>query len=180
MKTKTIIFNTPTRLHKSSMIVISHSSGSVHTSMCSHSSTFEPSGRWKTDWQEKKRKGKDVTCGQVRWPILGICVLHLTHPSAHTQQWVVNKHTHTHTHTHTHREHTPGADSEKIQTCFKSQQHKCSCITLQQQHCFNKKANQQDLFDLKTSISKILSNRSHCTSMSYTDQTVPCCFKSNT
>ncbi len=39
--------------------------------------------------------GKDVTCGQVWWPILGICALHLTHPNAHTQQWVVNKHTHT-------------------------------------------------------------------------------------
>ncbi len=25
-----------------------------------------------------------VTCGQVWWPILGICALHLTHPSAHT------------------------------------------------------------------------------------------------
>ncbi len=32
------------------------------------------------------------TYGQVWWPILGICALHLTHPSAHTQQW-----THTHT-----------------------------------------------------------------------------------
>ncbi len=42
-------------------------------------------------------KGKDVTCGQVWWPMLGICALHLTHPSVHTQQWVVNKHTHTHT-----------------------------------------------------------------------------------
>ncbi len=40
------------------------------------------------------RKGKDVMCGQVWWPILRICTLHLTHPSAHTQQWVVNK-THT-------------------------------------------------------------------------------------
>ncbi len=40
-------------------------------------------------------KRKDV------WqPILRICALHLTHPSAHTQQWVVNTHTHTHTHTH--------------------------------------------------------------------------------
>ncbi len=39
-----------------------------------------------------------VTCCQVWWPILGICALHLTHPSAHT---AVN--------THTHREHTPGA-----------------------------------------------------------------------
>ncbi len=34
------------------------------------------------------------------WPILGICALHLTHPSAHT---------HSSEHTHTHREHTPGA-----------------------------------------------------------------------
>ncbi len=41
----------------------------------------------------------DVTYGQVWWPILGICALHLTHPKCtHTQQW-----------THTHREHTPGA-----------------------------------------------------------------------
>ncbi len=38
-------------------------------------------------------KGKDVMCGQVWWPILGICALHLTHPSAHTQ-WT-NTHTHT-------------------------------------------------------------------------------------
>ncbi len=48
-------------------------------------------------------KGKDVTCGQVWWPMLGICALHLTHPSVHTQQWVVNKHTHTHT-VNTHQE----------------------------------------------------------------------------
>ncbi len=40
----------------------------------------------------------EVTCGQIWCPILWICALHLTHPSAHTQQW-----------THTHREHTPGA-----------------------------------------------------------------------
>ncbi len=32
-------------------------------------------------------------CGQVWWPILGICALHLTHPSAHTHS----------------SEHTPGA-----------------------------------------------------------------------
>ncbi len=31
---------------------------------------------------------------QVWCPILGICALHLTHPSAHTQQGVVNTHTH--------------------------------------------------------------------------------------
>ncbi len=31
-----------------------------------------------------------LTYGQVWWPILGIRALHLTHPSAHTQQW---KHT---------------------------------------------------------------------------------------
>ncbi len=49
-------------------------------------------------------KGKDVTCGQEWWPMLGICALHLTHPSVHTQQWVVNKHTHTHT-VNTHQEH---------------------------------------------------------------------------
>ncbi len=35
-----------------------------------------------------------VTCGQVWWPILEMCTLLLTHPSAHTEQW-----THTHTHT---------------------------------------------------------------------------------
>ncbi len=33
-----------------------------------------------------------MTCGQVWWPILGICALHLTHPSAHTHT-VVNTHT---------------------------------------------------------------------------------------
>ncbi len=32
---------------------------------------------------------------QVWWPTLEIGPLHLTHPSAHTQQWVVNTHTHT-------------------------------------------------------------------------------------
>ncbi len=42
----------------------------------------------------------EVTCGQVWWPILRICALHLTHPSAHTNSSE---------HTHTHREHTPGA-----------------------------------------------------------------------
>ncbi len=30
---------------------------------------------------------REVVCGQVWWPILGICPLHLTHPSAHSQQW---------------------------------------------------------------------------------------------
>ncbi len=35
-----------------------------------------------------KGKGSgEVVCGQVWWPILGICPLHLTHPSAHSQQW---------------------------------------------------------------------------------------------
>ncbi len=43
-----------------------------------------------------KRKKSDVTYGQVWWPILGICALHLSHPSAHT---------HSREHTHTHREH---------------------------------------------------------------------------
>ncbi len=33
----------------------------------------------------------DVTYGQVWWPILGICALHLPIQSAHTQQWA---HTH--------------------------------------------------------------------------------------
>ncbi len=32
-------------------------------------------------------KGREVVCGQVWWPILRICPLHLTHPSAHSQQW---------------------------------------------------------------------------------------------
>ncbi len=31
-----------------------------------------------------------MTCGQKWWPILGICALHLTHPSAHTH--TVNTH----------------------------------------------------------------------------------------
>ncbi len=38
-----------------------------------------------------------MMCGQVWCPILGVCALHLTHPSAHTQQWDMKKHTHTHT-----------------------------------------------------------------------------------
>ncbi len=57
--------------------------------------------RWQT------RKGKDVMCGQVWWPILRICALHLTHPSAHT---AVN----THTHTAVSSEHTPGAVSSHL------------------------------------------------------------------
>ncbi len=36
----------------------------------------------------------EVTCGQVWWPILGICALHLTHPSAHTP-WTHTPWTHT-------------------------------------------------------------------------------------
>ncbi len=43
-----------------------------------------------------KLRESDVTYGQVRWPILRICALHLPIQSAHT-------------HTHTHREHTDGA-----------------------------------------------------------------------
>ncbi len=39
-----------------------------------------------------------MTYGQVLWPILGICALHLTHPKCTHTPW-----------THTHREHTPGA-----------------------------------------------------------------------
>ncbi len=35
----------------------------------------------------REGKGREVVCGQVWWPILGICPLHLTHPSAHSQQW---------------------------------------------------------------------------------------------
>ncbi len=34
-----------------------------------------------------KEREREVVCGQVWWPILGICPLHLTHPSAHSQQW---------------------------------------------------------------------------------------------
>ncbi len=33
------------------------------------------------------KREREVVCGKVWWPILGICALHLTHPSAHTQQW---------------------------------------------------------------------------------------------
>ncbi len=40
----------------------------------------------------KKIKNNVMYC-QVWWPILEIGPLHLTHPSAHTQQWVVNTHT---------------------------------------------------------------------------------------
>ncbi len=34
-----------------------------------------------------REREREVVCGQVWWPMLGICALHLTHPSAHTQQW---------------------------------------------------------------------------------------------
>ncbi len=40
-----------------------------------------------TSTQQREGKGREVVCGQVWWPILGICPLHLTHPSAHSQQW---------------------------------------------------------------------------------------------
>ncbi len=40
---------------------------------------------------------REVVCGQIWWPILGICALHLTHPSAthtvvniHLEQWAAN------------------------------------------------------------------------------------------
>ncbi len=36
---------------------------------------------------KKGEREREVVCGQVWWPILGICPLHLTHPSAHSQQW---------------------------------------------------------------------------------------------
>ncbi len=36
-----------------------------------------------------------MTCGQVGWPILWICALNLTHPSAHMQQWTHTSWTHT-------------------------------------------------------------------------------------
>ncbi len=69
---------------------------------------------------------------------------------------------------------------KKNLTRFKTQQHHCSFITLWQQHCFNKKAKQQDLFDIKTKMSKMLSTCSRGTLMSHTEQSVQCCFKSNT
>ncbi len=37
--------------------------------------------------EKKGKREREVVCGQVWWPILGICSLHLTHPSAHSQQW---------------------------------------------------------------------------------------------
>ncbi len=43
---------------------------------------------WRLNWMLLRGKGeREVVCGQVWWPILGICPLHLTHPSAHSQQW---------------------------------------------------------------------------------------------
>ncbi len=38
-------------------------------------------------YSKGERERGEVVCGQVWWPILGICPLHLTHPSAHSQQW---------------------------------------------------------------------------------------------
>ncbi len=40
-----------------------------------------------TNFSIKGKGEREVVCGQVWWPILGICPLHLTHPSAHSQQW---------------------------------------------------------------------------------------------
>ncbi len=37
--------------------------------------------------EREREREREVVCGQVWWPILGICPLHLTHPSAHSQQW---------------------------------------------------------------------------------------------
>ncbi len=49
---------------------------------------------WKCESLGRGREGKEVVCGQVWWPILGICPLHLTiqvhtHSSEHThlEQW---------------------------------------------------------------------------------------------
>ncbi len=50
-------------------------------------------------YTKTRRSESDATCGQVWWPILGICALHLSHPKC----------THKAVNTHTHREHTPGA-----------------------------------------------------------------------
>ncbi len=45
----------------------------------------------RTQTELLRRKWRDVTYGQVWWPILGICALHLTHPTCtHT---AVNTHT---------------------------------------------------------------------------------------
>ncbi len=82
----------------------------------------------------KMSNKNDVIYGQVWWPILGICALHLTHPKCthththththssehthtawtHTQQWThthsVNTHTHSSEHTHTPWTHTRGSE----------------------------------------------------------------------
>ncbi len=42
---------------------------------------------WNQQLVAKREREREVVCGQVWWPILGICALHLTHPRAHTQQW---------------------------------------------------------------------------------------------
>ncbi len=46
-----------------------------------HSSLCRSVQSW---WSDVK---SEVMCGQEWWPLLRICGLHLTHPSAHTQQW---------------------------------------------------------------------------------------------
>ncbi len=40
--------------------------------------------KWFAQPDINKFSESEVMCGQVWWPILGICALHLTHPSAHT------------------------------------------------------------------------------------------------
>ncbi len=51
--------------------------------------SFQRKGWWLQQQMHcnKGKGGREVVCGQVWWPILGICPLHLTHPSAHSQQW---------------------------------------------------------------------------------------------
>ncbi len=62
-----------------------------------------------------------VTCGQVWWPLLGICALHLTHPKCtHTHS---REHTHTHSSEHTHHEHTPGTVNTHTHTAVNTHTH---------------------------------------------------------
>ncbi len=51
-----------------------------------------PQAGKKTQSKVKVKSEREVTCGQVWRPILGICALHLTNPCAHTQS---SEHTHT-------------------------------------------------------------------------------------
>ncbi len=67
-------------------------------------------------WSDVK---SEVKCGQEWWSLLRICGLHLTHPSAHTQQW---------THTRGSGQHIAAAPGEQLGVRCLAQGSHLSCV----------------------------------------------------